>query len=152
LPQLEKAYIETGKLRYVARDFPLETIHPFARKAAEAFWCANNQGKGEAMHNRLFASQQQLQPEALEKHAQALGLDGPAFQACLDSGIYTAKINASLKEGQNAGVTGTPAFFLGYTQADGAEVKAIKFLSGALPFATFKELIDKLLDANIGRQ
>ena len=147
MPKLAKDYIDTGKLRYVARDFPLESIHKFARKASEAFWCANEQGKGAEMHNRLFANQQQLQPEALGKHAEALGLDVPAFQACLDSGKYTAKINASLKEGQNAGVTGTPAFFLGYTQANGAEVKAVKFLSGALPFDTFKANIDKLLDA-----
>ena len=79
-------------------------------------------------------------------HAQALGLDGSAFQTCLDSGKYTTKINASLKQGQQAGVTGTPAFFLGYTQAGGAEVKATKFLSGALPFETFKAQIDQLLD------
>ena len=136
-----------GQLRYVARDFPLETIHKFARKAAEAFWCANEQGKGEAMHDRLFANQQQLQPEALGGHAQALGLDTQVFQACLDSGKYTAKINDSLKEGQKVGVTGTPAFLLGYTQADGAEVKAVKLLTGALPFDTFKANIDKLLDA-----
>ena len=148
LPKLEQAYIETGKLRYVARDFPLENIHKLARKAGEAFWCAHEQGKGEAMHHRLFANQQQLQPEALRGHAQALGLDGASFQACLDSGKYTTKINDSLKEGQKAGVTGTPAFFLGYTQADGAEVKAVKFLSGALPFDTFKQEIDQLLDAN----
>lgn len=143
---MEKDYIEPGKLRYVTRDFPLETIHKFARKAAEAFWCAKEQGKAEEMHHRLFAHQQQLQPEALAGHAQALGLDGPAFQTCLDSGKYTAKINTSLKEGQTAGVTGIPAFLLGYTQANGTEVKAVKFLSGALPFATFKEQIDKLLE------
>jgi protein-disulfide isomerase len=75
-----------------------------------------------------------------------LGLDGPAFQACLDSGLYATTISASVKEGQHAGVTGTPAFFLEYTQTDGLEVKAVKFLSGALPFAIFKEQIDKLLD------
>ena len=121
-------------------------MHKFARKASEAFWCAHEQGKGGEMHDRLFANQQQLQPEALGGHAQAIGLDVPAFQTCLNSGKYTAQINASLKEGQNAGVTGTPAFFLGYTQADGAEVRAVKFLSGALPFDTFKDHIDKLLD------
>ena len=147
MPKLAKEYIETGKLQYVTQDFPLENMHKVARKAAEAFWCANEQGKGGEMHNRLFAQQQQLQAEALGGHAQALGLDVPAFQTCLDSGKYTAKINASLKQGQQAGVTGTPAFFLGYTQAGGSEVKAAKFLSGALPFDTFKEQIDKLLDA-----
>jgi protein-disulfide isomerase len=147
LPKLEKEYIDTGKLRYVARDFPLDTIHKFARKAAEAYWCANEQGKGADMHDRLFANQQQLQPEALGGHAQALGLNVPAFQACLNSGKYTAQIDTSLKEGQSAGVTGTPTFFLGYTQRDEETVKAVKFLSGALPFNTFKDNIDKLLDA-----
>ena len=144
---METDYITTGKLKYVTRDFPLEAIHPFARKAAEAFWCANDQGKGEAMHSRLFTYQQQLQSEALGRHAQALELDMPTFQACLDSGKYTAKITASIREGQKAGVTGTPAFFLGYTQADSTEVKAVKFLSGALPFPMLKEQVDKLLDA-----
>ena len=146
MPKLEKEYVATGKLKYVARDFPLETIHPFARKASEAFWCANEQGKGGAMHNRLFQNQQQLQPAALEKHAEALGLDVQAFKTCLGSGQHTDKITASLKEGQKVGVTGTPAFLLGYTQADGAEVKAVKFLVGALPYDTFKDNIDKLLD------
>jgi protein-disulfide isomerase len=146
LPQITQAYIATGKLKYIVRDFPLESIHKLARKAAEAFWCANEHGKGLAMHARLFANQQQLQPETLERHAQALGIEASAFQACLDSGKYTATINASLQQGAKAGVTGTPAFFLGYTQADGSEVKAVKFLSGALPFAVFKEHIDKLLD------
>jgi protein-disulfide isomerase len=147
LPKLEKEYIETGKLKYVARDFPLESIHKLARKAAEAAWCANDQGKIWAMHARLFAHQQQLQPEALGQHAQAIGLDAAAFQACLDSGKYAAKINASLQEGQNAGIRGTPGFFLGYTATDGTEVKAVKFLNGALPFDTFKQHIDQLLGA-----
>jgi protein-disulfide isomerase len=146
LPKLAKEYIETGKLRYVTQDFPLENIHKFARKAAEAFWCANEQGKGEEMRDRLFAHQQQLQPEALVGHAQALGLDVAAFQTCLDRGKYATKINASLKQGLQVGVRGTPSFFLGYTEAGGSEVKAEKFLSGALPFVTFKEQIDKLLD------
>jgi protein-disulfide isomerase len=147
LPQIAKAYIDTGKLKYVSRDFPLESIHKLARKASEAVWCANEQGKVWEMHERLFANQQQLQPEALPQHAQAVGLDVPAFQTCLDSGKYTKQINDSLKDGQSAGVRGTPAFVLGYTQSDGAEVKAVKFLSGALPFNTFKESIDQLLAA-----
>src|SRR2546428_455055 len=90
------------------------------------------------MHDRLFANQQQLQPEALGKHAEALGLDVQACQACLDSSQYTAKIHESLKDGQTIGVTGTPAFLLGSTQGDGAEVKAVTCLIGALPFDTCK--------------
>ena len=99
------------------------------------------------MHDRLFAHQQQLQPEALGKHAEALGLDVQAFQACLDSSQYPAKMHESLQEGQQIGVTGTSAFLLGSTQGDGAEVKAVTCLIGALPFDMFKANIDKLLDA-----
>ena len=148
LPKIAQDYIATGKLRYVVRDFPLDSIHKLARKAAEAFWCANEQGKAGEMHARLFAHQQRLQPEELAEHAQAVGLDVLAFQACLDSGKYSATIDASLKEGEKVGVTGTPAFVLGYTQASGAEVKAVKFLSGAQPFDAFKEHIDRLLERN----
>ena len=147
MPKLEEEYIKSGKLKYVSLDFPLENIHKFARKASEAFWCANEQGKGKEMHQLLFNNQQQLQPEALGTYAQGLGLNTQAFKACLDSGKYTDKINASLKDGQKAGVTGTPAFLLGYTQSDGGEVKVVKFLSGAQPFDKFKEQIDKLLEA-----
>ena len=147
MPKIEKEYIDTGKLKYVSRDFPLDSIHKFARKASEAFWCANDQGKGREMHQRMFSNQQALQPEALEKHAEALGLDVQTFKTCVDSGKYAAKVEAGLKDGQKVGVTGTPAFVLGYTQADGTEVKAVKFLSGAQPFNSFKEQIDKLLEA-----
>ena len=146
MPQLEKAYIDTGKVKYVIRDFPLESIHKFARKASEAVWCANEQGKIWEMHDHLFANYRQLQPEALVQYAQAVGLDVPAFQTCLDSGKYTAKINASLQEGQKAGVRGTPAFWLGYTVPESGEIKAIKFLNGAFPFNTFKQTIDQLLE------
>jgi len=97
------------------------------------------------MHDRLFHHQQQLQPEALEKHAEALGLDVPAFKHCLDSRQYTDKITASLEEGQQVGVTGAPAFLLGYTQGDGTEIKTVKFLDGGPSFLTFKDNIDKLL-------
>jgi protein-disulfide isomerase len=45
LPELKKDYIDTGKVRYVFRDFPLDAIHPQARKAAEAAHCAGEQGK-----------------------------------------------------------------------------------------------------------
>jgi len=56
-------------------------------------------------------------------------------------------VEASVQDGQKVGVTGTPAYLLGNTQPGGSEVKAVKFLVGALPVNTFKEHIDKLLDA-----
>ena len=77
-PQLDKEYVQTGKVKYVLRDLPLEAIHPLAMKAAEAAHCAGEQGKYWEMHDRLFANQTELARTDLAKHAQALGLDAAA--------------------------------------------------------------------------
>ena len=68
-PQLKSEYIDTGKVRYVFRNFPLERIHPRAMKSAEAGACAHLQGKFWPMHDRLFANQQALTEPDLVAHA-----------------------------------------------------------------------------------
>jgi len=143
LPQLEKEYITTGKLRYVFRDFPLESIHDRAFKAAEAAHCAGEQQKYWEMHDRLFAKQDALAPMDLVEHARAIGLETRPFRKCLDGGRYADVIRGSVTEGKKLGITGTPAMLLG--TSDGNLVKEIKLMAGALPFAVFKEQIDKLL-------
>ncbi|MBI3001710.1 MAG: DsbA family protein, partial [Deltaproteobacteria bacterium] len=111
-PQIEKDYIQTGKVRYVLKDFPIASIHPQAFKGHEAAHCAGEQGKYWEMHGRLFANQKAMSPKDLSDHAQALALDMPKFQQCLDSGKHAAKIRKNLADGQKAGVQGTPSFFL----------------------------------------
>ena len=147
MPQIEKEYIKTGKLKYVALDFPLESIHKNAFKAAEAARCASDQGKFWEMHDRLFANQQALAPNNLPQHAQAIGLDVPKFQQCLDSGKYAATVRKDLAEGQKAGITGTPAFLLGVTVPNDPMVKVIRVLKGAQPYTSFKDAIDSLLSS-----
>ena len=147
MPQIESEYIKTGKVKYVVRDFPLESIHNNAFKAAEAANCAGEQGKYWEMHARLFGHQQALGPKELPQHAQALGLDASKFQQCLDSRKYAAKIRQDLADGQQAGVTGTPSFFLGVTEPNGSKVKAVRVLKGAQPYASFKAAIDSLLSS-----
>ncbi len=144
LPQLDKDYIQTGKLRYVFQDFPLESLHKNAFKAAEAAHCAGDQGKYWEMHDRLFVNQQALAPENLTAHAEAIGLNRDAFQQCLDGGKYTAQVRDSLAAGEQLGVQGTPSFFLGTMTADG-KIKAVRVMRGALPYPVFKETIDSLL-------
>ena len=144
-PQLEAEYIKTGKVKYVRKDFPLESIHPKAFKAAEATRCAQEQGKGWEMHARLFGHQQQRSAAThFPAHAQAVGVDTTAFQHCLDSGKYATQIRQDMSEGQGAGVTGTPSFFLGVSDASG-KVKALRTLKGAQAYAAFKTAIDELL-------
>jgi len=142
---LEQNYITTGKLKYVALDFPLESIHPHAFKAAEAAHCAGEHGKYWEMAARLFANQKALSPTDLPGHAEALGLDMAGFQQCLESGRYTGAIRKALADGRQAGVTGTPAFFLGVTEPNDGKVKALRQLKGAQPYAAFQAAIDALL-------
>jgi len=147
LPQIEKEYIATGKLKYVVRDFPLEAIHKDAFKAAEAAHCAGDQGKFWEMSARLFANQRALGPKELPQYAQALGLDVPKFQQCLDSGKYAARIRKDLADGQRAGITGTPGFLFGLTVPNDPKVKVLRVIKGAVPYASFKDTIDSLLSS-----
>jgi protein-disulfide isomerase len=145
-PQLDQEYIQTGKVRYVVRDLPLESIHRDAFKAAEATRCAHEQGKFWEMHDRLFARQQELGRAHLPKHAQALGLDASAFARCLEAGTHVDAIRKDMAEAQRLQATGTPTFFLGVTNPSGPQMKATR-LVGAQPYAAFKEAIDRLLSA-----
>ncbi len=145
LPQLEKEYISTGKLRYVFRDSPIESIHKDAFKAAEAAHCAGEQGKYWEMHDSLFTNQKALAKEELPKYAEALGVARAPFLACMESGRYAEGIRKDMAEAQQLGVSGTPTFFLGYTDPSGTSVKTVKAMRGAQPYSAFKEAITALL-------
>jgi protein-disulfide isomerase len=144
-PQIDKEYVEKGKLKFALLDFPLESIHKNAFKAAEATWCAKDQGKYWEMHERLFTNQQTLNPDDLVGHAKAIGLDEGGFKKCLDEGTYAAAVRKSMTEAQKAGVTGTPAFFLAVPEGKDGKVKTVQRLSGAQPFAAFQAAIDSAL-------
>lgn len=146
LPQIDMEYIATGKLRYVFRDFPLESIHPQALKAAEAAHCAGEQRQYWEMHDRLFANQLTLGPDRLVEHAAALKLDAEPFKQCLNSGKYVERIRNDIAEGSKLRVSGTPTLLLGVS-ADG-KMKDVKIMRGAQPFALLKQEIDKLLGDN----
>jgi protein-disulfide isomerase len=143
-PDLEKDYIKTGKIKYVFKSFPLD-MHTLALKASEAADCAGEQGKFWEMHDRLFAHQDQLQPEKLPTHAKELDLDMTKFQACLGSGKYAAEIQKSIAEGKKAGVNSTPTFFIAVGQPNDSKVKAVKGFVGAKKYEVFKAALDSLL-------
>jgi len=131
-------------------DFPLD-MHKNAFKASVAGLCAGDQGKFWEMNEKLFNNPTNnptyLDQENLIKYAGEFGLDMTAFKACMDSGKHDAEIKKRIAEGQSkAGMTGTPAFLLGYMTSDG-KVKAVKKMVGASPYATFKTSIDELLSA-----
>jgi protein-disulfide isomerase len=141
--ELKTEYIDTGKLRYVFRDFPLDKIHPQARKAAEAAHCAGEQGKYWEMHDTLFNNQHTFKVENLKGFARDLGLEADAFNACLDEGKYTDAVAQHHAAGSAAGVTGTPGFFVGKTSSDGTFEAT--FIKGRQPITTFRQTIDRIL-------
>jgi protein-disulfide isomerase len=145
-PQLIKDYVEAGKLRYVLREFPIESIHPRAFKVAEAALCAGDQDRYWDMNALFFRNQKRLRPEDLVRHAETLELDMTGFRDCLDGGKYTQRVRDDLRDGAAAGVRGTPSFFLGLTDPDDpSKIKATKFLRGAQPYPVFKQAIDALI-------
>ena len=119
-----------GRVRLVHQAFPLAN-HARAPKAAEAAFCAGEQGRYWEMHESIFARQGAIAVDDLKARARALALDGTRFDACLDSGRMAPLVEASRKLGESIGVSSTPAFF----------VNGRPF-TGAQPFERFKELVD----------
>ena len=122
------------QVRFVYRHFPLDRIHPQARGASEAAACANEQGRFWDFHAKLFAADAKFDADSLRQYASDLELDLEAFQTCVDERRFQADIEADLVEGRQAGVSGTPAFFV-----NGIRIK------GARPFDAFAEIIEEEL-------
>ncbi len=123
-----------GKIKLVYRDYPLP-MHKQAPKAAEAAHCAGDQGKYWEMHDKLFASNGKLALADLKAAARDVaGIDGGKFDQCLDSGEKAKDVEKNRKAGDDAGVNGTPAFFING-----------RLISGAQPLDAFKTLIDEEL-------
>jgi predicted DsbA family dithiol-disulfide isomerase len=96
------------------------------------------------MHDKLFDNQNAIMVENLKQYAVDIGLQADSFNACLDSGKYAEEINKDLEDGKKAGVTGTPSFYIGKTKGKEKEVLGKK-ITGARPYASFKQVIDQLL-------
>lgn len=136
LPQIVSEYIDTGKVRFVYRDLPLDK-HKNAKPAAIAAECAREQGGDEMYfeyHDKIFENQASLGAENFKQWAVDLGLEASQFNECLDSEKYSDEVNKDIADGQSYGVSGTPAFFINN-----------RFVSGAQPFAVFKTVIDEEL-------
>ncbi len=134
-PTLQQVVKEYGnKVRFVYRHFPLTSIHPYAQKAAEASECAAEQGKFWQFHDLVFSNQEQLNLEQLKTWGKQLGLNTSKYNDCIDSGKYAKRVQTDMQEGEQKGVSGTPATFING-----------QLVSGALPFESFKQIIDQAI-------
>ena len=146
LPLLQENYIDTGKIKLVYRDLPLDNLHQNARTVHIAAECADEQEKFWEYHDVLFETQAEWQSldsselqSTLSQYATDLGLQAASFESCLQSQDMADEVNKDSLEAARYGATGTPTFFIG-TEKDGF-VKLV----GAQPFSSFQNVIDTQL-------
>ena len=138
---IKKDWIDTGKLRFVSRDFPLD-FHPQAKRAARASRCAGEQGKFWELRADLVRNASKLSPDFVTQSAAALKLDMTAFNACVESTRFDADIAKDQQEGAAAGVEGTPTFIVGKTTPQGLDGVRIV---GAQPYDVFDQKLKQLI-------
>lgn len=139
--EIKKNYIDTGKLRYISRDFPLD-MHENAKGAALAAHCADEQGKFWELRHVMITNSAQLKSENIDKYANDLGMDMNKFTACTSSDKYKVSVDQSMAQGQSIGISGTPSFVLGRTTPD--KIDGARMV-GAVPYATFDLRMKDLL-------
>jgi protein-disulfide isomerase len=139
--EIRKNWIDTGKLRYISRDFPLD-FHPQAMPAARAARCAGEQGKFWEIRLALMRNANLLSADFITKTAADLTLDMKAFAECTASKKFDAEIQADMQEGTRIGVGGTPTFVIGKTTAASIEGPVVV---GALPYLQFDAKLKEVL-------
>ncbi len=140
-PLLKKNYIDTGKLRFVVRDLPLQ-FHSAARPAAEAAHCAGEQGKFWEMHHALLTGDDPLASGGIERRAKALGLDTERLQSCMKANRYESAIARNIAAADALNIHGTPAFVIGRMANGGLEGQLV---DGAQPYDEFDAALKQLL-------
>ena len=123
------------EVKLVYRHFPLDSIHPDARPASEAAACADEQGKFWPFHLLVFERTPELDADSLVAISTEVGLDVPAFETCVSERRFQTLVQEDFEAGSEAGVNGTPAFFINGI-----------LLSGARSLEDFVEVIEAELN------
>ncbi len=156
-PLLRQYYIDTGKVHFIYRTMGNFVSDNVARNggspstesqdAALAAYCAGDQNKFWEMHAALFGNvvgenAGSFTPERLKLIAEKVGLNMDQFNNCYDSGKYRSRVQQDGKDGQAAGVTGTPSFLVSYTVSG---QKKTELIEGAQPFNVFQQKLEAAL-------
>ena len=144
-PSIHENYIKTGQVNMVFVDFPF--IGPTSKGAAEASYCAEDQGMYWEYHDKLYSSQGWASRNSegwasadnLKGFAADLGLDQAAFTDCLDSGKYRDRVQNNRDVAAVSDISATPSFVI--VSSDGQEER----INGAQPYPTFRAILDSLL-------
>jgi len=139
--QIKANYIDTGKVKFVSRDFPLP-FHENAMRSAVAARCAAEQGKFWELRHTMIVNASQLQQDKLEGYAANVSMDVNKFKTCVAADKFKASIDKDIAEGTAAGINGTPSFVLGRVK-DG-KLQGVRMV-GAMPYAQFDAKIKEML-------
>ncbi len=141
LPQIKEKYIDTGKVKYVFRDFPLGFHEPKATEEAVAAECAGELGGDEKYyeyHDLLYkntgSNGKGIGDKTYASLAEEIGLDSAKFEECLKDPAIKEEIKKDMEDGAKYGVSGTPGFFVNGW-----------FIKGAYPFSEFEKFIEQEL-------
>jgi len=140
-PKLKANYVDTGKVRYVAVDFPLRK-HDRSRPAAIAAACAGEQDRYWEMHDALLDAGGPLRDADFEAQARRLGLDADRFDACRAADHHQAWLDAGIAAARAAGARGTPSFLVG---ASAGDVARGRLLQGDEDYAAFEKVLARYL-------
>jgi len=140
--KLKESYVDSGKVQYMSRDFPLPN-HAQAISAAIASRCAGKEGAFWQMREELFANQDNLGTALYESLPTRLGINPKNFLECLENDEERSKVESELSFGRRVGIQGTPAFFVGLKE-DGKLIQG-RWIVGAQLYSAFSQMIDSLL-------
>jgi protein-disulfide isomerase len=143
-PALLREYVDTGRVVFVFKNFPLQ-IHPEARAAARAVWCAAKHGRFWQAHDRLFEVWKQSQTIDLHGMARDVGLDPSLYRACLAGTEADQHVQTERDQGEALHVSGTPTFFVGTVTPDG-RVRVTDAILGSRSLQGFREILDRVLN------
>jgi len=140
--QLKKEYIDTGKVRFVSRDLPLD-FHPNAPGAALAARCAGEQGKFWDIREAMMRdTETDLGPASLSTYGEKVNLNMEQFHQCLDQKKYADVIKKDTVDANTLGISGTPSFVIGKT--DKNEIAGVRIV-GAVAYPVFESAINDAL-------
>ena len=140
-PEIKKAYIDTGKVRFYSKDLPLD-FHPNAMRAAMAARCAADQGKFWELRDTMAANPNSLDMDHILSFAANLKLDTQALRGCIESNKYKDPVQTDVLEAMRIGANGTPTFVVGASTGNGVDGELVV---GALPFPMFDAKLKELI-------
>ncbi|OGH93805.1 MAG: hypothetical protein A2538_02945 [Candidatus Magasanikbacteria bacterium RIFOXYD2_FULL_41_14] len=124
LPIMKQVLQKYGhRIKWIVRDFPVESTHPGASQAAEIINCASEQGLYWVAHDWFYNNQdnlvQALAGDEINIVADLIGLDYKKLVTCLGNSTIRAEVNRDFADGYKAGVAGTPTFFINGYKVEG---------------------------------